>query len=248
MNDILKIAKENNTIFYRLELDTPTANCKLPTANWTKSFEEMQPENNWVLDISKSEEEILAGMKQKCRYNIKVAEKNNIEITSSNTAGRELEIFYDLYAKTGKRKSVTYRSKAYFKNLLDIFGKIDYAKAYAATAKIDGKTVPLAGAIVTFFGDEALYLYGGSGDEFKNLMAPYLMHWEIIRDAKTRGIKKYNFLGIAPNDDPKHSWAGITRFKKGFGGEQVDIAGCYDLPVKPLEYQLFKIAEKIRRR
>jgi len=249
--EIAKISKENNTIFYRMEFDVPkelsTFHFPLSTQNFQKSFEEMQPEHNWVVDISKPEEDILAGMKQKGRYNIKVAQKNDIKVTSSDSSGGELDIFYDLYAKTGKRKSVTFRGKAYFEKLLDILGKIGYARVYAATAKIEGKIVPLAAAVIIFYGEETLYLYGGSSDEYKNLMAPYLLHWDIMQEAKKRGMKKYNFLGIAPNDDQKHPWAGITRFKQQFGGEQEDIAGSYDLILKPFEYQIFKTAEKIRR-
>ncbi len=247
--EINKIARENKAVFYRFELNVPeNINYQLSTINWTKSFEEMQPENNWVVDISKSEEDILAGMKQKGRYNIKLAQKNNIEITSSESAGKELDIFYDLYSKTGKRKSVTFRGKAYFEKLLDILGKIGYARVYAATGKVEGKIIPLAAAVIIFYKNEALYLYGGSSDEYKNLMAPYLLHWQIMQEAKEKGMKKYNFLGIAKTDDPKHPWAGITRFKKQFGGEQEDIMGSYDLVIKPFEYQLFKTAEKIRRK
>ncbi len=249
IGEIKKIAQDNKAIFYRLELDIPkTVNCRLLSVDFKKSFEEMQPENNWIVDISKNEDEILAGMKQKGRYNIRVAEKNNIAVTSSNITVEELDIFYDLYSKTGKRKKVAFRGKAYFENLLDILGKIDYARAYAAKSKVDGKEVPLAAAIVIFYAEEALYLYGGSSDEHKNLMAPYLLHWKIMLDAKKAGMEKYNFLGIAPTEDPNHPWAGITRFKKQFGGEQRDIAGSYDLVLKPIEYQMFKIAEKIRRK
>lgn len=250
LKEIEKIAAENKVVFYRLELDIPVIhNSKFIIPNgFVKAFEEMQPENNWVVDISQSEEDILAGMKQKGRYNIKVAQKNNIEITSSDNAGKELDTFYELYSKTSKRKNVTFRGKAYFEKMLDILGKIGYARVYAATAKIEDKIVPLAAAIIIFYGEEVLYLYGGSSDEYKNLMAPYLLHWHIMQEAKKKGMKKYNFLGIAPTDDPKHSWAGITKFKQQFGGAQEDIAGSYDLIFKPLEYQVFKIAERIRRK
>lgn len=250
LDKIKKIGEENNAVFYRLELDIdvlhPTSYALLET--FKKSFEEMQPENNWVVDVSQKEEDILAGMKQKGRYNIKLAQKNNIEITSSESAGKELDIFYELYSKTGKRKRVTFRAKAYFEKLLDILGKIGYARVYTATSKIEGKTVPLAAAVIIFYGEEALYLYGGSSDKYRNLMAPYLLHWQIMQEAKKRGMKKYNFLGIAPTDDPKHPWAGITRFKQQFGGKQEDILGSYDLVIKPFEYQIFKTAERIRRR
>ena len=205
----------------------------------------MQPENNWVLDITKSEEEILAGMKQKGRYNIKIAQEANLILTGSNNPeSKELDAFFDQYQKTGQRHKIAYREKQYFKTLLDIFGK----KEYALACVVWHGQKPLASAIFLLFGKSALYLYGGSSDEERNLMAPYLLHWEMIKEAKSRCKDEYNFLGIAPNDDQNHPWAGITRFKKQFGGKQVDIVGSYDLVFKSIEYKAFKMAEKIRRK
>lgn len=245
IKQIRKIASENKSIFYRLELNLPkSTDYKLPSTNFVKSFEEMQPEHNWVLNIDKSEEEILAGMKQKGRYNIKIAENADVKVTSSSDSdSKELKEFYEQYSATGKRHKISYRGHEYFTSLLAIFGKSDYARAYTAW---HGEKA-LASAIILFYGQSALYLYGGSSDIDRNLMAPYLVHWQIIKDAKARNLKEYNFLGVAPNDDEKHPWAGITRFKKQFGGEQIDIAGSYDLPLRSIEYQAFKIAEKIRR-
>lgn len=204
----------------------------------------MQPENNWVLDLTKSEEEILAEMKQKGRYNIKIAQSSGLTFTSSNEMkSKELDAFYEQYAKTGQRHKISYRSKNYFETMLEILGGKGYARAYTVW---HGENA-LASAIIVLCGDSALYLYGGSSDEERGLMAPYLLHWEIIREAKNAGLSEYNFLGIAPDEDQNHPWAGITRFKKQFGGAQVDIEGCYDLPIKSLEYKIFKIAEKMRR-
>lgn len=249
LNDFIaqinKTSQENNAIFYRMELNVPKTDiCHLSSVNFAKSFEEMQPEHNWVLDITKSEDEILAGMKQKGRYNIKIAQNSGLIFTSSNEINsKELDAFYEQYAKTGKRHKIAFRNKKYFDDLLEILGGKGYARACTVW---HGKT-PLASAIIIQYGEASLYLYGGSSDEERNLMAPYLLHWEIIKSAKTEGLKEYNFLGVAPDDNQNHPWAGITRFKKQFGGEQVDIEGSYDLPVKPLEYKAFKIAEKIRR-
>jgi len=244
-DEINKIEKENNSIFYRLELNQPeTVICYLLSVGFKKSFEEMQPEHNWLLNLSQTEEEILCGMKQKGRYNIKIAQKNEIKTTSSiDPKSKELNAFYSQYIKTGKRHNVSYREKKYFEALLDILREKEYAKAYTAWHG----DIPLASAIMIFFGRSALYLYGASSDEHKNLMAPYLLHWEIMREAKTRGYKEYNFLGVSPDDSEDHPWAGITRFKKQFGGYEANIMGSYDLPLRPIEYQVFKIAEKIRR-
>lgn len=241
---IKQISDQNNSIFYRLELNIPRIeNWKMKTGNWTKSFEEMQPEHNWLIDLSKTEEELLADMKQKGRYNIRVAEKNNLRVTSSNQVGAELDAFYSEYSETGKRHKVTFRSKEYFSSLLEILGQKDYARVYT----IWHENTPLASNLMIFSGKAALYLYGGSSEQYRNLMAPYLLHWHIMKECKEKGLSEYNFLGVAPDDDPNHKLAGITRFKKQFGGFQVDVLGCYDLVCKPLEYKLFKQAEKIRR-
>lgn len=248
LTEITKIGKEKNAIFYRLELNVPqTVICQLLSVNFKRSFEEMQPEHNWVLDITKTEEEMLSGMKEKGRYNVKVAEKRGVTIEKS-AEQKEMDIFYEQYSKTGKRHKVSFRGREYFSKLLEILNQKDYVKVFVASAQIEGEKVPLSSAVVIYSDDEALYLYGGSSDENKNFMAPYLLHWEIIKDAKEKGLKKYNFLGIAPDDDEKHPWAGITRFKKQFGGYQYDILGSYDLVFRPIEYKAFKVAEKIRRK
>jgi lipid II:glycine glycyltransferase (peptidoglycan interpeptide bridge formation enzyme) len=208
----------------------------------------MQPENNWLLNIEKSEEDLLAEMKQKGRYNLKIAKENGVYVTSSPKKGKELDAFYSQYKLTGKRHNISYRSKKYFEHLLEILGQKGYAKVYSVWIKKEDREIPLASAIIIFYNRACLYLYGGSGEEFRNLMAPYLLHWEIILEAKKQKLKEYNFLGVAPNEDPHHPWAGITRFKKQFGGYQVDILGSFDLPLKPFEYKMFKFAEKIRRK
>ena len=253
LKEINKIGVENKAIFYRLELDILVASSQttskpsFPTSlGFKKSFEEMQPEHTIVLDLEQTEEELLSEMKQKCRYNIKVAQKNGVVIRKSLDP-KDLDIFYDLYSKTGKRHDITHRGKDYFKALLEILGKSGYAQLYTATTKVEGKDKNLASAIMIDFDQTVIYMFGASSDECKNLMAPHLLHWQAIQDAKCAGYKKYDFFGIAATDDANHPWAGITRFKKQFGGEQVNILGSYDLPLRPIEYQLFKIAEKIRR-
>lgn len=246
--EIKKIAKECNALFYRLELDiavneSKTLDSILHTPDFRKSFEEMQPENNWLLDLAQTEEELLANMKQKGRYNIRQGDKAEIKVTYSEKAGREMEAFYAQYSETGKRHNISHRTKKYFDALLEIFGANGQARVYTAW-KDD---VALASAVMLYYNKEALYLFGGSSDQMRNLMAPYFLQWQLIKDAKSLGCEKYNFLGVAPNDDPHHPWAGLTLFKKRFGGYQRDIVGCYDLPTKPFLYKLFKIAEKLRR-
>ena len=249
IEEIRKIASENKSIFYRLELniplelDVPGFSASPLLRFFRKSFEEMQPEHTLILNIAPSDEEILTQMKEKGRYNIKVAQKSDLIVKTAAAEGAELDDFYKLYQLTGKRHGITFRGKNYFATLLNILGKNNLAKLYLAYHN----DIPVAGSIVVDSGDTAIYMFGASNNEFRNLMAPYLLHWQAISDAKAKGMTKYDFFGVAPDDNPKHPWAGVTRFKKQFGGEQVDILGSFDLIFKPLEYQIFKIAEKIRR-
>jgi len=247
---IKKIAKENNSIFYRLELDIaknePSHSATPPLRPFQKSFEEMQPEHTLTLDLTKSEEELLSQMKQKGRYNIKVAQKNEIKI-HFGTGQDDIDDFYKLYEQTGKRHRITYRDKSYFEKLVEILSEKGYCRVYTAQKSISGKKIILSAMIVVYSGKTAIYMFGASNDEYKNMMAPYLLQWTAIQDSKAEKYINYDFFGIAPDDNPRHPWAGVTRFKRQFGGGLVQIEGSYDLILKPVAYQLFKIAEKIRR-
>lgn len=247
------IAQQCNAIFYRAEFDIPLIDnaieqlSDLQQLGFYKAFEEMQPEHTIVLDISQSEEEILAQMKQKGRYNIKIAERSGVTISSSESRGVELGRFYELYKTMATRQRISYRNKAYFEALLEILGERQYARCYNATVSDSGGEQTLAAAIIGFCNHRATYLFGGSSNERRNLMAPYLLHWQIIREAKAAGFSEYDLFGTAPNDNPNHPWAGVTRFKKQFGGNEIHLAGSWDLVFRPMEYQFFKMAEKIRR-
>jgi len=279
------LGKENKSIFYRAEFDilaTSELVNWLTSNKFIKSFEEMQPEHTLILNITKSDEDILAGMKQKGRYNIKIAEKHGVQVKKS----RDVSDFYQLYEQTAKRQKITYREKEYFQKLLDNLEPKGYAELFEATLRKDTITkiqdtntehvnaeltdchpelachgdmpmvsgsqqnnneMVLASAIVSFYKNRATYLFGASSDEMRNVMAPYELHWKIIAEAKRRGCTEYDFFGIAPDDDKKHPWAGVTSFKKKFGGKQVDLLGSWDLILRSNEYRVFKILERLRR-
>ena len=101
--------------------------------------------------------------------------------------------------------------------------------------------------ILTLFGDTATYLHGGSSAAMKEAMAPYMLHWEAMKIAKSAGMKNYNFGGVASADGPDQGWAGITRFKKGFGGFEVSYPGAYDLIYSPIWYNVYKQGRKLTR-
>ena len=240
LDEIRKIAGDRNAVFFRMESDEASGGDIDPTkSGYRKAFEEMQPEHTLILDLTKSEDDILKQMKQKGRYNIKIAERYEIQIDDC-----DVNDFHKLYAEMAKRHKITYRKLAYFENLIDSFKNTDYVKVFGAKTK-DGNL--LASAIIVFYKDIATYLFGGSSDLEREKMATYKLHWEIIREAKKRGMKYYDFFGISPEGDEKHAWAGVSRFKKQFGGEYFTSLGSWDMVLSKSKYGLFKIAEKIRR-
>jgi lipid II:glycine glycyltransferase (peptidoglycan interpeptide bridge formation enzyme) len=105
----------------------------------------------------------------------------------------------------------------------------------------------IAANLMVFYGDTATYLHGASNYAFRALMAPNLLQWNLIQEAKKRGFKYYDFHGIAPNENPKHPWAGVTRFKKGFGGEIANYPGTYDFIYETGWYKIYKLFRKINR-
>jgi len=245
-----KIAKDQNSIFVRLELVdefSENAHKLLQSLGFQKAFEELQPKWRHVIDLTATRGEILAQMKQKGRYNIKLAERKGVRVDQyplSTIDQKHLKFFYTLYQETVKREGITGRSYEYFERLADSFRETDYFSVYIASYKGE----PLAGALVSFYDKTALYLYGGSSRQHSEVMAPYLMHWQIITDAKEREMTSYDMLGRSVPGDEGHRWAGVTRFKEQFGGRAKEILGSYDYISKSMAYKLFRFAEKMRRK
>ena len=182
---------------------------------------------------------ILDQMKEKGRYNIKIAQRKGVQIgTSAN-----VDEFYRLFQETAKRNGFKIRPKNYFQILLDNLSDDGYAELLEA--HFEGQVI--AAEIVTYFDETASYLYGASSNESRDTMAPYLLHLEAMRRAKTKDCKYYDLLAVAPEGEENHKYAGISRFKRQFGGRTVQIVGGYDLVYKPSWYKIFKSMEKMRR-
>ncbi|MFH0952672.1 MAG: peptidoglycan bridge formation glycyltransferase FemA/FemB family protein [Patescibacteria group bacterium] len=226
--------KKNNLLFASIEPSTDDASI-LPTIKslgW-QTAPTIQPPNTQLLDLSVSEAELLVSMHHKTRYNIRLAEKKGVKI---NWHGQEkLDEFFSLVQQTNRRDKITSFSRAYYQKMLDSLG--DNAKII--TADYQDQTI-VANLIITF-GDTVTYAHGASGDEYRNTMAPHLAQWTAIKWAKDNGFKYYDFRGIAPTDSSSHKWAGITRFKKGFGGRSVKQLGAFDLVNKSFWYKLYRL-------
>lgn len=194
----------------------------------------MDAENAWVLDLEKSEEELLFGMRKTTRYLVKKAQSLPINV-SSTTNKRNFEAFIKLYEITSKRhKFVPHRGVW---EEFEVFTKVNQAKLFIARYK--GKV--LAGALVISYGNQAIYHHGASSDEYREIPAAYRVQWEAIKEAKRQGKKLYNFWGVVPPEKPNHPWKGLTLFKTGFGGRRVNFIHAQDLPLTAGYWKTFAI-------
>lgn len=198
-------------------------------------------ENSWVLPIEKSEEELLSDMRKTTRYSIRKAEKDGgyIEHTTNEAA---VEEFWKLNEITVAREGFTPFPKHMVREEFRAFHKT--GNAVFLMGKVKETNELLASALILFTKDSAFYHQGAS--VHSKIPITYLLQWTAIQEAKKRGCKFYNFWGVASTDDPKHPWAGLTLFKKGFGGHQLDYLPEQDYPLSPL-YWFTYIYEKIIR-
>ncbi len=201
----------------------------------------LHAENTWVLDISKEDETLLSEMRKTTRYLIRKSANLGLAVTKSKEQ-KDTKILANLQKETAQRHKFVGFSEKIFKSQLLTFGKDGQADLFIC--RKDNKN--LAAAIIIKYGDTGYYHYSGSTDGFREIPFSYYLQWQIIKDLKSRGVKYYNFWGIAPNDNPNHRFAGVTLFKTGFGGRRVDWLHAQDLLVS-WKYWLTYLFENIRR-
>ncbi|MBQ6393992.1 peptidoglycan bridge formation glycyltransferase FemA/FemB family protein [Candidatus Saccharibacteria bacterium] len=196
-----------------------------------------------ILDLTKSEEEILKGMRQRLRRALRKAKKNNITVETS-TDPKDIKTFYEIQLQTAKRHDFVSFSEDFLEKQFAAFAPNNEAVLY--TAKYNGEI--LAQNFMIFYGNEASYHYGVSSELGTKLSGAPLLHMYAMDDARKRGIKRYNFWGIVDEDDTEHRFYGVSQFKRGFGVEELKYLPAHDLIIKPLKYQKTKIIESIRRK
>jgi len=231
LHSVISLSPNNKTTHIRIE---PRITSVFPwfLTGYTKAPINLQPRHTQVINLESSTEEILAQMKPKGRYNIRLAEKKMVKILEIPFS--DIKTFYKLYETTFKRDKFEGKDITFFENYVKYCG--EFSKIFIA--KVNNNI--LATAIVVYFGDRATYLYGASSSEMREYMAPYALHWHIIQDAKNKKYKEYDFWGIAKDENnTEHEWYGLTKFKKQFGGNQLDFIGAYDYVIQKDLYEAF---------
>ena len=190
------------------------------------------------IDLGPCESVILAQMKPKGRYNIGVARRHGVSIVE-DTSERGLADFHAIYEETAARQGMEAKPPDYFESLLALACPGNHASLFFA--EYQGER--LATALVLYFGPRATYFYGGSRTLNRHVMAPYLMHFEIMLKAKARGHERYDLWGIAPPNQPDHPWQNFSAFKAKFGGEEVHLVPTLDLVFDAGEYDRYMAIE-----
>lgn len=243
LNKLYNFGKKNNLIFIKIEPYQELNKLKnyYFIKNLKKSSHPLFPEWTQILDLTKSEEELLKLFHQKTRYNIKLAIKKNVIIKEeSNNKG--FETFIKLYFETCKRQKYHGHNYQYHKIIWDNF-KNNIAHILIAYYQ----NIPLA-AYQLWFKDKIIYyVYGGTSDQYRNTMASNLLMWEAIKLGKKLGAEKFDMWGsLPPNYSLSHPWAGFTRFKQGYGTKFIQMVGSYDLIINPILYQIYSTIYPIR--
>ncbi len=196
----------------------------------------VQPARTIVLDITPDEATLLAQMKEKWRYNVRLAARKGVTVRVAETI-EDVQAWYRLLETTGERDQFGIHTLSYYIQVWRMFTPCNQARLLLA--EHNGQL--LAGIFVSVYARQGIYLYGASSNEQRQLMPNYLLQWEAIRWAKSCGATSYDFWGIPETDDENEAMAGVYRFKSGWGGRVVQFLGNYEYVYRPLT---MKIAEK----
>lgn len=195
----------------------------------------LQPQKTLLLDLTKDLDVLTKELSQKTRYNIRLAEKKGVKIFQGSS--KQFPDFWRLMKITGERDKFGIHNEKHYQNLVERGGE----NIQLWFAQFEEKII--AAGLFCFSGEQAVYLHGASDNEYRNLMAPHLLQWEVIKEAKKRACLSYDFYGI---DEKK--WPGVTRFKNGFGGEVLEYPGTYDLVFNSFYYQVYQNLRTVYRK
>ena len=250
--EIDAVCRSRRAVFLKVEPDAweelDDQHAQFSDHGFQPSTHSLQPRRTAVVDITGEEDEILARMKQKTRYNIRLAGRKDVAVSPSG----DLDVFSSLMEVTGERDEFGVHSLAYYRRVYELFHPLGMCELFIASYQ--GQ--PLAGIMVFARGERAWYLYGASNNLERNRMPAYLVQWEAIRWAREKGCTSYDLWGV-PDADPDtleaefdqrdDSLWGVYRFKRGFGGQIRRAAGAWDKVYNRVAYLAYQLLIALRR-
>lgn len=243
-HELRKVGKKEGIVFIRVRPNienTPENRQLFKKLGFLLAPMHLHAETTLQIDLGKSEDEILANMRKTTRYSIRRAEREGVKTEISKNPA-DIDFLYRLQMETYERHKFIPFSKEFFEKHFRAFLEDNQIAIIKAVCQ---KKVLAIGMFV-FYGDTAIYHYSGSSSKYPKIPASYAMLWRAIREAKRRGCQIFDLWGIAPTDNPHHRFAGVTLFKKGFGGQRVDYLRAKDLPLSWFYWLTFTF-ETIRR-
>jgi peptidoglycan pentaglycine glycine transferase (the first glycine) len=211
----------------------PAVQKDMASTGWAPSPEHIQFRNTMILDLTPDSDDIMAAMKQKTRYNVRLAGRRGVEIRRGGIA--DLDLLYRMYAETSVRDGFVIRSPEYYHRVWGHF--VDAGSAQPLLAEVEGE--PIAAVIPFQYGERAWYLYGMSIDRHRDKMPNYLLQWEAIEWAKERGCASYDLWGAPEVFDRSDPMWGVYRFKSGFHAQVVRTIGPWDFAPTGWRYSAY---------
>ncbi len=241
-----KIGQENNCAFIKLEpnIELPPITYHLPP-DFHPSPKPLFTKYNFVIDLTKSEEELLKSFHPKTRYNIKIAQKHEVKV-EERLDDEAFKLYLKLYFETTKRQGYHGHNENYHRKVWETLKKAGMARILLATYHLPPTTYHLTAWMLLNFKDTLYYPFGGSSKSHPEVMANNLICWEAIKLGKKLSLKKFDMWGaLGPNADSKDPWYGFHKFKQGYGGKLVEYIGTYDLVFNWPIYILFTFIDKL---
>ncbi len=263
LNDLQALARKQGAIFLKIDPDiilgtgVPAGEddvidpqgqlmtSELRHRGWLYSSDQIQFRNTVLIDLSPSEGDLLARMKQKTRYNVRLAEKKGASLRVGRLG--DLGMLYKMYAETSVRDGFVIREEGYYQTVWELFmagnessvvnGQWSKPFAEPLIAEVDHE--PVAAIFVFYFAGRAYYVYGMSSDAHREKMPTYLLQWEAIKRARAKGCSVYDLWGAPDVFDENDSMWGVYRFKEGLGGQVVRTLGAWDFAPNPFWYKLY---------
>ena len=265
LNDLQALARQQGAIFLKIDPDLPLGTgipgspessdnplgaalqVDLQRRGWLFARDQIQFRNTAVLDLQGDEEAWLARMKQKARYNLRLAQRKGVSVRKGTP--QDFAWIYRMYAETSLRDGFVIRPEDYYRKVWQIF--YDQRMCVPLLAEVEGETV--AAVMVFIFAGRAWYIYGMSREAHRDKMPNYLLQWEAMRAAKAAGAQLYDLWGAPEIFDESDSMWGVFRFKEGLGGSVVRTLGAWDYPSRPLVFTLYnrilpRILDVLRKR
>ena len=253
LDDLIGLARQEGAVFLKIDPDVPIGSGipgtdegeenpmgvavldDLSARGFRYSDEQIQFRNTVLIDLLPDEDQILARMKQKTRYNIRLAGRKGVSVRKGRA--EDLDMLYRMYAETSLRDGFTIRGEDYYLGVWRTFLMQDNPTCLPLIAVVDGE--PVAALMLFHFANRAYYMHGMSSVLHRNKMPTYLLQWEAIKYAKSVGCTVYDLWGAPEVFDESDSMWGVFRFKQGLGGKVLRTIGAYDLPIRPLYYKIY---------